>query len=89
MLTVVYCIVCPYSGGLYLVGSWARDDADDASDVDVLFMGFDERDLDLVITITAFINMVSPSNLDAIDSAHIPPTVLKSMLSDALFIWPN
>ncbi|TNE49246.1 MAG: nucleotidyltransferase domain-containing protein [Sphingomonadales bacterium] len=75
--------------GLALVGSWARGEADAASDVDVLFIGFLPAEYDLVQEIKLRLGQVAPARIDAIKAERLPPKVLASQLADAIHFWPE
>lgn len=72
-----------------LVGSWARGEADRASDVDILFVGFDAEELQLAAEIVDRLNIVAPASVDAIKAERLPDNVLRSLLGDAIYLWPE
>jgi predicted nucleotidyltransferase len=74
---------------LALVGSWARGDADEDSDIDVLFFGFSKADTSLVEEIRMQFGEVASGQIDIIKAERLPANVLRSQLVDAIYFWPE
>lgn len=73
---------------LLLVGSWARNENDKASDVDILFLGFGSDESTLTTLIVECLQAVTDGKLDAVNGRSIPRNILNTMKQDALIIWP-